>query len=221
MVVHGVRGRSSDEPKLTDWLVARYPELETVGDDPEERPGIVHRLDKDTSGIMIVPRNQRSFDYFKSLFKERNIQKSYLAIVFGAPAKKEGTIDAPIGIQNGTTKRSVRSVKMAKPAVTEYKTLRIYDSGFKIQEKEVQGLERSSFSLLSVHPKTGRTHQIRVHLASIGHPVVGDSMYGGRKRVQPPWATRLMLHAASIEFTLPDGNRARFDADPPPDFYPL
>jgi len=194
MVVHGVRGKSSDELTLVDWLIARYPELKTVGDDPEERPGIVHRLDKDTSGIMIVPRNQASFEYFKSLFKERNIQKTYRAIVFGVPEKKEGTIDAPIGIQNGTTKRSVRSAKMAKPAVTEYvvvKTVRLSDGG---------GRE-NQFSLLSVHPKTGRTHQIRVHLASIGHPVVGDPMYGGKKRIQPVWATRLMLHAASIEFS--------------------
>ena len=102
---------ASSQPTLTDWLVRHYPEVKTVGDDPAMRPGIVHRLDKETSGIMIVPRNQKTFEYLKKLFQEHKIQKRYLALVVGAMEKKEGIIDAPIGIKNGTLKRSVHAKK--------------------------------------------------------------------------------------------------------------
>jgi 23S rRNA pseudouridine1911/1915/1917 synthase len=179
------------EPTLVDWLLARYPEIKTVGDDPAQRPGIVHRLDKATSGIMLVARTQAAFEYFKTLFQKHEIQKTYLAVVFGKPKNDHGVIDAPIGIKNGTLKRSVRSKKMAKPAVTEYKVMKTFEH------------DGEKYSLLEIKPKTGRTHQIRVHLASIGHAVVGDPLYG-RKR-QPPDAKRLMLHAISLAFTAPNG----------------
>jgi len=173
------------------------------------RPGIVHRLDKDTSGVMVVARNQKSFEYLKSLFKGRDIKKTYVAVVLGVPKEKQGVIDKPIGIRNGTTKRSVVSEKMAKPAVTEYEILKT------AQAEDGFGKEHA-FALLSVSPKTGRTHQIRVHLTSIGHPIVGDPLYGPKK--QPPWANRLMLHAASIEFSDGSGGRLRFDAEIPKEF---
>ena len=200
---------AADAGMLTDWLLARYPELARVGDDPSTRPGIVHRLDKETSGIMLVPRDQKYFEYLKGLFQKREIKKTYLAIVFGAPKNKKGTVDAPIGIVNGTLKRSIRSEKMAKPAVTEYEVVKTFEDG------ERDGAPHA-FSLLRVYPKTGRTHQIRVHLASIGHPVVGDRLYGPKK--QPPWATRLMLHALSLEFTDAGGKRLKFEAEPPESF---
>ena len=209
IAVHGVLGKSSAAPTLADALLKKYPEIENVGDDPALRPGIVHRLDKDTSGVMVVARNQKSFEYLKALFQGRDIKKKYLAIVSGVPKEKEGTIDRAIGIVTGSTKRSVRSEKMAKPAITEYKVLKT------VVAPDGQGRE-SSFSLLAVSPKTGRTHQIRVHLKSIGHPIVGDPLYGPKK--QPPWATRLMLHAASIEFSGPAGDRMRFDAEEPEEF---
>ncbi len=202
-MVHGVKISPNKKPKtndppptLVDWLLSRYPEIATVGDDPAQRPGIVHRLDKDTSGVMLVAKNQKTFEYLKSLFQKHEIIKTYLALVQGELAKKSGVIDAPIGIKNGTTKRSIRSTKMAKEAVTEYKVL--------------------AGSLLEVKPKTGRTHQIRVHLASIGHPIVGDPIYGKKPSVKNQ---RLMLHAASIEFTAPDGKRMRLEAEPPPEFH--
>ena len=194
---------ASSQPTLTDWLVRHYPEVKTVGDDPAMRPGIVHRLDKETSGIMIVPRNQKTFEYLKKLFQEPKIQKRYLALVVGAMEKKEGIIDAPIGIKNGTLKRSVHAKKMVKPAVTEYRVI-----------KEVKmGSSQEVYTLLEVTPKTGRTHQIRVHLASIGHPIVGDKMYG--KKQQPAFSHRLMLHAESLDFTDDHGNHFAFVAESP------
>lgn len=209
MIVHGIAGRRSTEPTLADVMVARYPELRTVGDDPVLRPGIVHRLDKDTSGIMLVARNQRSFEYLKSLFQDREMIKTYVAVVAGVPAPEKGVIDRPIGIVNGTTKRSVHSEKMAKQAVTEYEVVK--------RGEAPDGLGREqAYSLLRVRPRTGRTHQIRVHLASIGHPVAGDPIYGPKR--QPPWVSRLMLHAASIEFSDSSGRRLRFAADLPQEF---
>lgn len=191
----------ASEPTLVDWLLAHYPEVSMVGDDLATRPGIVHRLDKETSGIMIVPRNQKTFEYLKQLFQEHKIEKTYLALVVGKLEKNIGVIDAPIGIKNGTLKRSVHATKMVKPAITGYKVI-----------KEC----KEAYSLLEVKPKTGRTHQIRVHLASIGHPIVGDRMYG--KKTQPAFAHRLMLHALSLVFSDDRGNRFEFDAAPPRDF---
>jgi 23S rRNA pseudouridine1911/1915/1917 synthase len=191
------------EPTLVDWLIARYPETKNVGDDPVLRPGIVHRLDKSTSGVMIVAKTQASFEHLKKLFQEHRMQKTYLALVYGVPKKEKGTIDAPIGIKSGTLKRSVHSSKMAKPATTEYSIAKKF----------------KEYALLKVSPRTGRTHQIRVHLASIGHPIVGDALYG--KKSQPDFTRRLMLHAASLSFVDNSGSRFDFEAPKPRDFtYP-
>jgi len=211
LMVHGAKvnpARRIDEaraaePTLVDWLIARYPGVRTVGDEPTLRPGIVHRLDKATSGVMVIAKTQTSFEYLKKLFQEHRMEKTYFALVFGIPPKDHGVIDAPIGIKNGSLKRSVHATKMAKPAVTEYSVVKKFDL----------------FSLLKVNPKTGRTHQIRVHLASIGHPIVGDPMYG--KKMLPAFAHRLMLHAGAIAFSDDKGNRFVFEAPFPPDFvYP-
>lgn len=211
MVVHPYRasgGSMMPEKTLVSWLEERYPEIKGVGDDPEVRPGIVHRLDRETSGVMVVARNQRYFEYLKSLFKTGQVKKTYLAVVFGEPnppaGGKKGTIDKPIGIRNGSIKRSIHSEKMKKNAITEYEIKKTFVA------------EEIPFSLLEVHPLTGRTHQIRVHLASIGHPVVGDKLYGGKN--QPQWAKRLMLHACSLEFPLADGGRLKLEAEPEDSF---
>ncbi len=234
------RGKSGGAPQATlvDRLIARHPEIKTVGDDPALRPGIVHRLDKDTSGVMVVAKTQSAFDYLKALFQKREVKKIYLALVAGVPKERRGAIDAPIGIRSGTLKRSIRSGKMAKPALTEYRVVRAFASGGRAAAArgggDSSGDSGRPFSLLEVVPQTGRTHQIRVHLASIGHPVVGDLLYGGRREraggrlknggsaaaragSAPPHAARLMLHALSLEFTAPDGKRMKFEAEPPPD----
>lgn len=192
------------EPTLTDWIVKRWPAIGAVGDDPVLRPGIVHRLDKDTSGVMVVAKTQASFAALKSLFQSREMKKTYVALVNGIPKESEGIIDRPIGIRNGTLKRSVHAKTMAKEAITEYRVRERFPG----------------CALLEVYPKTGRTHQIRVHLASIGHPIVGDRLYGRLHSgdIAVPPAPRLMLHAKALEFSNEMGARFSFEAPLPEDF---
>lgn len=196
MAVH--RGAGVNEKTLVDWLVEKYPEIKSVGDDPSQRPGIVHRLDKDTSGVMLVARNQPTFEKLKQLFKERKVEKTYLALVIGMPKKRSGVIATPIGrlvrqpLKRGTGRSALRG---ARAAVTEYRVLE----------------RMGNYSLLEVRPKTGRTHQIRVHLASIGQPVAGDRVYGGVKS-EMAGLERQFLHASSLQFSYPEGRRWRFDA---------
>jgi len=205
ILVHGSSHHPSDEITMVDLLRKKYPEINTVGDEPQFRPGIVHRLDRDTSGVLVVARTQEFFSYMKDLLQNRIAQKTYIALVHGAFERKNGVIDMPIGLKPGTTKRSTRArnMKMIKPAITEYKT---------VEQFEYEG-ER--FSLVELFPKTGRTHQLRVHLASVNHAIVGDQMYG---RKENPWGlSRQFLHADSIEFELPSGKRIRASADLPED----
>ncbi|MEK7634486.1 MAG: RluA family pseudouridine synthase [Patescibacteria group bacterium] len=195
---------------LVDWLLEKYPEIKNVGDAPEIRPGIVHRLDKDTSGIIIVALNQEYFDYLKSLFQNHQIKKEYLALVYGKLKSKKGVINKPIALKSGTTKRTIWKGKMEKEAITEYEALKEFK--YKISDKKNK---EEYFSLIKVMPKTGRTHQIRIHLSSIGHPIVGDSLYGPKKNVLN--LNRQFLHAKSLEFSLSDGHRMKIEADLPED----
>lgn len=196
--------RNESDETVADWISERYPETRTVGDDPVSRPGIVHRLDKETSGVLVVAKNQPAFEYLKGLFQRHGVVKKYVALVHGK-LEGSGVIDAPIGLKPGTVKRSVRArnMKMVKEAVTEYRPLEAF-------EKDGQ-----FFTLLELAPRTGRTHQLRVHLASIHHPVVGDSLYGPKKT--PLRVPRQFLHARSLEFTKPDGGRLRIEAELPAD----
>ena len=200
LIVH--KTKKNEEYSLVDWLIKKYPEIKNVGDEPVLRPGIVHRLDKDTSGIMLVTRNQKSFDYFKNLFQKHLIKKTYLALVWGKPKENKGIINKPIGLKSGTTKRSIYSSKMQKQAITEYKVLKYF--------KDEKG---NLFSLLEVFPKTGRTHQIRVHLKSIGCPVCGDKLYGKKN----DGFKRLMLHSLSLEFSI-NNSKIKIEAEIPKEF---
>jgi 23S rRNA pseudouridine1911/1915/1917 synthase len=202
-------GRST-EPTLADWLRDNYPEVKKVGDDPETRPGLVHRLDKDTSGIMLVARRQPDFEYLKGLFQNRQVRKTYLALCWGSAKSDRGTIRAPIGIKPGTIRRSIHSNKMAKPAETEYE---VVARAAVVDARDGRGhSEKIHTSLFRVMPLSGRTHQIRVHLASIGHPVAGDALYGPRRPALD--APRLMLHALALEFERRPGERLRLEATP-------
>ncbi len=216
LLVHGIknvdRHNSADsEATLADWLVKIYPELKNIGDEPVVRPGIVHRLDKDTSGVMVIARTPISFEYLKKLFQNHQVVKTYLALVFGDVTPVVGSIDKPIGLQNGTVRHTVwpKSAKMIKPAKTDYKVLKRLSFNNQI------------FSLLELKPLTGRTHQIRVHLHSIGHPIVGDKIYGASKiRSQLAHAlnlARIFLHAESIEFVDLSGKRLKFSVGLPVD----
>lgn len=200
LLVHSVKGKQ--QQSLIDWLIKNYPEIRKVGDEPETRPGIVHRLDKDTSGVMLVARTQTAFDYFKKQFQEHKIKKTYVALVWGLVTPKEGIIEKPIGLKTGTTKRTVylKTAKMIKEAKTEYKATKFLKLG------------NNDFTLLEAQPLTGRTHQIRVHFASIGHPIVGDKLYGKRETLG---LDRHFLHAESLEFSSPETGRFKIAADLP------
>lgn len=188
---------------LVDWLIQTYPELKNVGDAPKIRPGIVHRLDKETSGVMIVARTAESFGALKRLFQTRQIDKKYIALVYGRIAQKFGRIALPIGApKKRGVKRTTRTAhaRSVKEAVTEFRVLeRFADS-----------------TLVEVLPKTGRMHQIRIHFASIGHPVLGDRLYAP-KSSRAPGLTRQFLHARSIVFSYPEGKRFAFEASLPDD----
>lgn len=204
LLVHGVfdkHGAKHNELTLTDWLAKNYPETKKVGDVPSQRGGIVHRLDRETSGAMVVARNQNAFEYLKKLFQDKKVQKTYITLVWGKVKDKEGVIDKAISIKDGTVKRTVFKGKMTREAVTSYKVM-----------KFLKSKEGDEFTLVEVQPKTGRTHQIRVHMASIGHPVVGDKLYG--KKGSLPGLDRQFLHASKIEFESPSG-RIRCEAPVP------
>lgn len=202
-------------PTLTSWLLEKYPAIRGVGDDPATRPGIVHRLDKDTSGVILVARTQEYFDYLKKLFQEHTIKKTYVALVYGTPKEKKGVIDKPIALKAGTTKRSVHGGKMEKEAITEYEVEKIFNFQSSIFKSKPE-IKSQKISFLKVWPKTGRTHQIRVHLASIGCPVLNDVIYARKK--EKMGSGRLMLHALSLEFTNQEGKKIFIESEVPKEF---
>ncbi|MEI7621665.1 MAG: RluA family pseudouridine synthase [Candidatus Moraniibacteriota bacterium] len=191
---------------LTNALLAQYPAIENVHDDSKDgylRPGIVHRLDKDTSGVMVIAKNQATFDALKNIFKNRLITKKYLTIVEGVLENKKGIIEKSLARSAGFSKQLIareNTKTKIRQAVTNYTLIKEY----------------ANFSLLEVSPKTGRMHQIRVHLASLGHPVVGDKIYGNQKDKQSQLA-RQLLHAQSLEFDL-NSEHYVFEAKLPADF---
>ncbi len=206
ILVHPIATGGGEET-VVDWLKVNRPQVRGVGDDSDLRPGIVHRLDRDTSGVLIVAKTQQYFEYLKSLFQTRELNKTYLALVYGKMLKG-GTIDKPIGIRNGSIRRTVTSkhARMVKAAVTDFR--------IKGYVEVDTGRGREECTVLEVMPHTGRTHQIRVHLASIGLPVVGDKLYGGKSRTKGK-AGPLYLHAYSLELPLETGKRVMIVADPP------
>lgn len=191
------------QPTLVDWLLKNYSEIKSVGENLDIRPGIVHRLDKETSGIMLVARNQKTFEKLKDMFKNHQIKKTYLALVWGVPKQKEKIINLEIGLKSGTIKRSIYSLKFRKKALTYYKVLKSFKDKYS-----------RDISLLEIYPQTGRTHQIRVHLKSIGHPICGDKLYGRKN----DGFSRLMLHSLSLQFGLESGKILKLEAEPPPEF---
>jgi 23S rRNA pseudouridine1911/1915/1917 synthase len=187
---------------IADILIKHYPYLEGIGEDPL-RPGIVHRLDKETSGLVLIAKNKEAFSYLKGLFQAREIHKTYIALVYGRPEKSYGTIDIPLGKigTKQTTQIQGRRELTERQALTDYKVITTFNN----------------YSLLEVSPKTGRTHQIRIHLKSIGHPIVGDSLYGPRKGQRPASLNRMFLHAQRLSFTTQDNKALALEVDLPED----
>jgi len=181
MVIHPAYGHTSGT--LVNAVLAKWPQVTAFSD--AGRAGIVHRLDKETSGIILIAKTSLALESLRAQFKARTVTKRYLALVEGAPGTAEGVIDAPIGRDPKQRKR-MAVARQGREAVTEFRVLEFY----------------ANHSLLEIFPKTGRTHQIRVHMAFIGHPVVGDNVYGHRK--QRIKMKRHFLHAASLEFALPE-----------------
>jgi 23S rRNA pseudouridine1911/1915/1917 synthase len=183
-------GPDSREPSVVDSIRA------LVTDSDPERPGIVHRLDRNTSGLLIIARTVEAKHYFQQLFRDHLVQKTYIALVKGRPNPPSAVIKLPLGrTPTNPLKRAVKS--QGRQAITCYDTVANF----------------SGFSLLQITPQTGRTHQIRAHLAHIGHPIAGDSVYGDQR----PLLKRQFLHATKLEFTGPDGRHHDFTSPLPTD----
>jgi 23S rRNA pseudouridine1911/1915/1917 synthase len=192
-VVHPAAGHVDDT--LVSALVARFPDLLAAFEG--RRPGIVHRLDKDTSGVMVVGRSIEAADRLMRQFKDRTVEKTYLALVKGALGPPVGVIDAPIA-RDPRHRQRMAAVAGGRPAQTHYRVLGT----------------TGDYSWVELSPRTGRTHQIRVHLAAIGHPVAGDRVYGRSDKL----VDRLALHAWRLAFDHPaHGGRMRFTAPLPAD----
>lgn len=196
---------TTTQPVVQTWLREnfKYP---LIGD-REKRNGIVHRLDKETSGLLIIAKTINSFENLQRQFKERKVKKTYIALVHGEIEPKEGEIVASVGRLPWRRER-FGVLPGGREAITDYKVIKVLES------------KDEKFSLVELYPKTGRTHQIRIHLKFIGHPIVGDYFYAGRKtaREDRTWCPRLFLHAGKISFFHPvTGKEVKFESELPKD----
>lgn len=192
------KGAFNPEPSVATWLHGRIRDEVLLDQDKNSlnnRAGIVHRLDRATSGVMICAKTPQALAYLQKQFAQRKAKKSYIAVVSGTPDPSEAVIDMPVE-RNPRAPATFRVGAQGKSAVTQYRTLRA----------------NNTYSLLELAPATGRTHQLRVHLSHLGHPIVGDPLYGGEP------ADRLYLHAAVLEITIPGGERKVFTAPVPEEF---
>ena len=213
MMVHAGAGATEDERNrgtLVNALLHRFGALSEVGG--ELRPGIVHRLDRNTSGLIIVAKNDFAHRKLAEQFSSREVSKQYVALVHGWFKQPKGTIAAPISRDVQRRTRMTTRGAGGRSAVSHYEVVKQLESGY------------GKFSLVRVKIETGRTHQIRVHLSSIGHPIVGDSLYGAPAEIKPPKGSlalslqRQFLHAANVEFRQPRSGKAlRFESDLPAD----
>lgn len=206
------------EKTITDWVLKNYPRMKNVGESmlmenkgikiKIKRPGVVHRLDRDTSGVMLLAKNKQTYEFLKEQFQNREIKKVYHTIVSGWIKDERGVINKPIGkspidFRRYSASRGARGEM--RDAVTHYKVLKRFQEGVQ------------KFTYLEVMPKTGRTHQIRVHMKAIDHPVVCDILYNP-KGLCPKGIKRMALHAKSIEFKDLKGNVVKIESPLPKEF---
>jgi len=209
LVVHG-DGRT-EEYSVADWLVEQYPDIRGVGEQWEnqkgetiERPGIVHRLDRDTSGVMVIAKTQESFEFLKEQFQERNIQKTYRAFAYDSFKEEKGDIERPIG-KSKTDFRKWSAQPGSRGVQREAHT------GWEVLGQIEKNNKK--YAYLELAPTTGRTHQLRVHLKAIHHPIVGDKLYAPKRGFALGFK-RLALHANTL--TIPE--KGTFEAPLPDDF---
>lgn len=183
-----------DQPVIQRWIALnfKFP----ISNDRIFRNGIVHRLDKETSGILIVAKTEAAFKDLQSQFKARQVKKEYLALAHGKIEPKTGTVEVPVGRLPWNRER-FGVLPGGRVAETNYKVKKYYEK------------EKEKFSFLALKPKTGRTHQIRIHLKHLGYPIVSDEFYAGRKtaRADRKWCPRLFLHASKISFKHPGSKK--------------
>lgn len=203
---------------MVEWFLSHAPEAQGVGEPrigiqgkPVERSGVVHRLDRETSGLLLMVKNQKSFEHVKAQFQNRLVRKEYRTLVYGLMKERWGTIDRPIGrsARDWRLRSAERGARgMRRDASTDWECL-------------IKGTyEGEAFSYLKLLPKTGRTHQLRVHLKAIGRPIVGDLVYAGQERVAASnnlGIQRLALHAHYLQLVLPSGEEKAFISDIPPE----
>jgi len=209
LLVHGAP--HIKETTLVDWLLEKYPEIGQVGEDLD-RPGIMHRLDKDVSGLMVIAKNHSSYECLKDQFKNRTITKEYTALVYGQVLKDEDEIDFPI-------KRSTKGFKMAAvpqnfDEENDEAKVRQAATTFSVIKRFI------NFTLLKVIIKTGRTHQIRVHLHAYGYPLVGDSLYNNKRskiKNKKYNLGRVFLASTHLEFKDLNGKKQSFSVGLPED----
>ena len=196
MVVHPAVGHA--DGTLVNAVLGYDPEIEGIGG--EERPGVVHRLDKETSGLILLAKNERAHRWLQDQFRLRRVDKTYLALVDGRPPTPSGRVEAHIGRDPSHRKRmAIVSESRGREAISEYKTLESF----------------KSHTLLEFHPLTGRTHQIRLHCEFLGCPIVGDKVYGRKKTSVD--IDRHFLHAARLKIILPGETEPRTFEAPLPD----
>ena len=193
------------EKTLIDYLLENFPNLKNVGKPP--RYGIIHRLDKETSGILLVAKNDKSLEFFQKQFKERKVVKKYLALVVGNLKIKEGKIETLIG-RSPKDRRKQKVYLLGEPkskgkreAITFYRLLKRF----------------KNYDLIEIETKTGRKHQIRTHLSYLGHPVAGDKLYGFKNQKNPKNLNRLFLHSHYLKIKLPNGKEKEFKSGLPKD----
>ena len=192
---------------LMEELIKRFPGLKNAGEAP--RYGLVHRLDQDTSGVLLIAKTNQALLFLQKQFKQRSVEKKYLALVIGEPKPKRREIETLIGRDQKDRKK--QKVYLAFSPESQKQGLRQASTEYQVINKF------HDFSLLEVRPKTGRKHQIRAHLAYLGHPIAGDKLYGFKNQPCPKGLERQFLHSCYLKVELPTGKQEEFQAELPED----